>query len=209
MGLIKKMISKLMGPQEFVFENFKENFKNNQKVLQKEFKKMQNGFNVIAQRKEIDFYMPNVLDTIDEFVLDMMEQTNSESFSFNFAHIVTCAQMYAANYMATDEGKTYREIKFACERLLAMIDCLNFNYLAHINCETYYEAEYIDGNFRVNKDSYASRLVVMITNVNNIIMDIAEGIYNRDRGPVLQGFNKLCDNSLYKFEDNVKEIFGL
>ena len=55
MGLIKKMISKLMGPQEFVFENFKENFKNNQKVLQREFKKMQNGFNVIAQRKEIDF----------------------------------------------------------------------------------------------------------------------------------------------------------
>lgn len=209
MGLIKNLIAKLRKPKEFIFENFRENFANNQKFLQMEFKKMQKGFNVIATRKEIDFYMPNVLDEIDEFILDMMEQTNSESFSFNFAHIVTCARMYAANYMGTDEGKTYREVKFACERLASMVDCLHFNYLAHINCETNMEAEYIDGVFRVDKNCYASRLIEMINRVNENILNIAEGIYNKNRTPVLKGFNNLSNKEMYRFNKSSIQFFGL
>ena len=209
MGLLKKLTSKLRRPKEFVFENFKENFENNQKFLQIQFKKMQKGFDIIVKRKEIDFYMPNVLDEVDEFTLDIMEITNSECFSYNFAHIVTCAKMYAVNYMATNEGKSDGEVKFAVERLSEMIDCLNFNYLAHINCETEFEAVYEDGDIYVKKNSYASDLIKMVNGVNSAILNIAEAIYDSDRGLVLEGYMDLCNKELYQLPTSSEDVFGL
>ena len=209
MGLLKKLTSKLKQPKEFKFENFGENFEQNQKFLQIQFKKMLKGFNVIVKRKEIDFYMPNIFDEIDEFILDIMEITNSECFSYNFAHIVTCAKMYAVNYMATDEGKTEGEICYAVQRLSEMIDCLNFNYLSHINCETNFEAIYQDDNIYVDKDSYASELVQMVNSVNTIILSIAQGIFDRDRSVVLEGYMDLHNKELYKLKPSSEDIFGL
>jgi hypothetical protein len=148
----------------------------------------------------ITLYELNKDDNIDEFILDIMEITNSECFSSNFASIVTIAKAYAFNYISTEDGKTFGEVKYAVERLNEMIDCLNFNYLAHVNGETEFEAEYEDGNISVEKGSYAYELIVMVNAVNNIILNIAQSIYDGDRGAVLENCMELFNEELYKLK---------
>lgn len=209
MNLITKLIEKLKAKQQFDFENFDKNFKHNKSLAEKKLKKMQRGANKLIDKSEIKYYVVDPLGEIETIKSALIKQTNSESFSFNFAHIVVCAKLYAANYIATDEGKKYKDIKFACERLCEMVDFMNFNFMAHVNCETEYTAKFKDDLFTVDPNSYASRLIEMINAVNNTMMDVAEGIYNRNRDDVYAGFLSLSDTSLYKFEDDVKELLGL
>jgi hypothetical protein len=117
MNLINKLVEKFNAQKEVDFVNFDTKYKRNLKIVEKNFKKMQNGVNGLWDRKEIDYFVYDPFAEVYEINAKMMKQTNSEGFSFNFSHIIVCAKIYAANYIATDEGKTYKEIKFACERL--------------------------------------------------------------------------------------------
>lgn len=209
MGLIKKLVEKLHKKNEIVLENFDENYYRNQKIANKLFNKMKKGCLVIRKRPEVQYYIPDIIEVSDELILDIMEQTNSQPYSYNFGNIITFVKLYAINYVATQEGKSYQEVKYACECLFDAIDSLNLNFLAHINCDTDYEASYINDSFAVTKDSYASKLVKNVNKINHVIFDIAEGMLHKDKEAVFYGYERLCDKTLYIIDDKAEEIFGL
>ena len=209
MNLITKLIEKIKAKKIVDFENFDAKYNHNQSLVEKKFKKMQRGVNKLWDRTAIDYFVRDPFEEVNKINAIMMQQTKSKSFSYNFAHIIVCAKMYAANYMTTDEGKTYKEIKFACERLCEMVDSLNFNFMAHVNYETEHHVKLKNDSFGVEPDSYASRLVEMINSVNNNMMGIAEGIYKQDKDAVYNSYLALCNENLYYFDDGAKEIFEL
>jgi len=200
MNLITKLIENLKSKNQFDFENFDTKYKKNLRLAVNKFKKMQRGVNRLLDRTAIDYYVYDPFAEVDKIYSIMMKQTKSEGFSFNFSHIIICAKMFAANFLATDEGQTYKEIKFACERLCEMADCLNFNLMAHINFETKQYVIYKNDSFHVEPNSYASHLVELINFVNNTMMEIAQGIYNRDNKSIYKAFTELCDYRKYLFK---------
>lgn len=207
--------------KEFVFQDLDKNFYRNQKLYLEKWCGVLKDANVILRRKGIDCYLPNYEDSVDELTLDAMEITNSENYSCNFANLISCAKLYAANYMVTDNGKTDKEISVAVSQLSNIIDCLNFNLVAHINNETIYNMEIVDGqshiylitdaqNINYNdliKDKiYPFKILTMQNRVVFEILKIAEGIFNRNNTSVYQAFSHLCDQELYNVDDIKFEI---
>lgn len=226
---LKRVFTKT--PKEFVFKEFKENFEKNDKLVSKKWQLILCDINIMRNRREVFNYLPEVEYDLGELTLDVMEITNSEMFSTNFADFVTAVKLYAANYISTDEGKTDRERKYACLRLDDIMNCLNFNLLTHVNIETNYWIE-PDGdeitiqkkkmseksiqafekayNIKINQEEgYVFKLVMMQNKINEEINKISHGIWNKDRDPVFAGFRNLCDKDFYKLPEEYKEEYGL
>ena len=201
------------------------------KTMGRKWKKILSDANVIKRRKEVQYYISDVNLDLGGLTLDIMEITNSERFSTNFADFVTCVKLYAANYISTEQGKTYKERNCACIRLEEIMNCLNFNLMTHVNIETNYWIEPDDEeiiiqkkkmseqsiksfeetyNVKINQEEgYVYRLVMMQNKINCEINNIAKGIWNQDRNPVFEGFRNLCDKEFYQLPEEYKEEFGL
>ncbi len=207
--------------KEFVFQDLNKNFYKNQKLYLEKWNSILRDANVILRRKGIECYLPDYEDSVDELTLDAMEITNSENYSCNFANLVSSVKLYAANYLVTDRGKSDKEIKVAIAQLSNIIDCLNFNLVAHINNETIYNMEIVDGqshiylltdaqNINYNdliKDKiYPYKILTMQNRVVYEILKAAEGIFNKNNTSVYQAFSNLCGKDLYNIDDITFEI---
>ena len=211
-------------PKNFVFTDMNKNFYKNQKLYLQKWNSVLNDSNVILRRKGVEYFLPEFEEGVDELTLDIMEITNSENFSCNFADLISSAKLYAVNFMATDEGKTKQEISTSIIQLSNIIDCMNFNTIAHIDVETIYNMEIVDGKIRIfsigdtetnnnpnlikNKE-YPFKIIMMQNRVVCEILSIAEGILNKNNTSVYQAFAKLCDKELYDVNNiviDVKEI---
>jgi len=218
-------------PKDFIYKDFRENFVQNDKLVGRKWKKILSDANVIKRRKEVQYYISDVNLDLGGLTLDIMEITNSERFSTNFADFVTCVKLYAANYIATDKGKSSRERSVACARLIEIMDCLNFNLMTHINIETTYSIEPDGDNITIQKkkmsediikalertydlkinqeEGYVFKLVMMQNKINTEIEKIIEGIAYKNRDMVFEGYINLCDKEYYQLPENYKEEFGL
>ena len=239
MGLIEKLTEKLKAikfyisrafmktPDKFIFKDFKENFMKNDKVMDKKWQQILADANKIRKRQHIEVYRPDVENELEETTLDIMEITNSERFSTNFADFITCVKLYAVNYMITDEGKTESEVVCACNRLESVVECLKFNFLTHVNIETDHwiepdgdlmtitkkkgsrkTYEEIEKTYDLNinqEEGYVLKLLKMQQKVFDEILNIAQGIYDGERDPVYKGFVNLSDKDFYQLEELTEE----
>jgi len=206
-------------PKNFIFTDMNKNFYKNQKLYFQKWYSVLNDSNVILRRKGVEYYLPDFEESVDELTLDIMEITNSENYSCNFANLISSAKLYAVNYLTTNQGKTQSEMMSSIAQLSNIIDCLNFNVVAHINVDTVFTMEIIDGKSHVymlddlanckdliSAKEYPFKILTMQNKVIYEILSIAEGIYTQNNTSVYQAYSNLCDKELYNVDDIVFEI---
>lgn len=208
-GLLNKLKFKIKHRNDIILEDFDKNFSRNDKIIIKRNRKVNKVISrLLIERPEIDSFVPDPTEELNDIFDILYDQTKSEVLSNNFSKTVVDVKILAANYMGTDNGKTEPEIALSCKLLVDMIDCLKFNFLAYINTETDYFAVYKNNSFYVPKSEYVKKVLEMFNFLIEQIIKMTKGICDNNRNEVFDVYQEISNKDNYIL-DNYKQNSNL
>lgn len=208
MGLIGKKIKKATMPENIIFEHFMENRTANKKRIDADCKKFKKDFSAYMANPYVRELQGDFHNFNEDMRAYLFSATGSEIFSNNLVAMSNVAKWHAAFYIYTDKAKTVNEVENAYANLRKLYDIMIFITMDHVMNETGENIAWDEGFMHI-ENTKNEELILMMTEVLNNIVMLAEAMCDGDRASVLGVLQFFSDENYYKLQTPVEDIFEL
>ena len=209
MGLIKARAKKAKMPESIIFENFAENRLANKMRIDADCKKFEKDFKVYDRDPYVRELKQDFIEFKNNMVNYLFSVTESEIFAGNLANMSNIAKWHAAFYIYTDKAKTKPEVKNAYLNMRKLFDIMVFITMDHIMYEKGEYIEWDEDGFKHQVDTKYEDLILMMTEVLNHVVMLADAMYDDDRAKVLEVLQFFSDEEFYQIRPSAEDIFDL
>jgi len=206
MGIISKRIKT---PETIIFENFHENRLANKKRVDEDCKMFNKQFHKYTNfpgAREIGETFMELNNKSKNYLLN---STGSQIFADNFVCMTNMARWYAAYFFYSKGNPDEKFIKSTYVNLRKLFDIIIFITMDHIMHEKGEKIEWGEDGFKHLVDTKCEAQILMITEVLNNIVMLADGVYDCDNKAIFKVLSFFNDENFCHFGDTVEDIFDL